>query len=73
MDNIIPRTKRVKAFTITEGDSIGNSHRGKNGSLFITHTIIRISEIDRNTLNFDYEAGGFGLYQRQSLVNKIIG
>ncbi len=66
-------TKRVKAKTISEGDVLYWEHEAKNGKKYSgTHTIKRVSEIDKTTVNLNFAEGGFGLYQKSNFVNKVI-
>lgn len=59
------KTKRVKAFTIIEGDTvlIGNNMQA---------VVKEVKELDRRSLSVDYTNGSLGIYQRQNLVTKVI-
>lgn len=66
-------TKRVKAKTINEGDVLYWEHEAKNGKKYSgAHLIKRVSDIDKTTISFNYAEGGFGLYQKNNYVNKVI-
>lgn len=65
-------TKKVKAKTINVGDVLYSEQESKGKVYSFKHTITRVSEIDRTTINMNYAEGGFGLYQKNSYVNKAI-
>lgn len=65
-------TKRVKAKTINAGDVLFSEHNHKGKVYEFKHIITRVSEIDKTTINMNYVEGGFGLYQKNHLVNKVI-
>ena len=58
--------KKVKAYTIIEGDTIDC---GRN----IQNVVSKVSGVGKDGLRFNYANDkGFGLYARRSIVNKII-
>jgi len=65
-------TKKVKAKTIKVGDVLFYEHTHKDKTYSGTHSITRVSDIDRTTVNMNYAEGGFGLYQKNIFVNKVI-
>lgn len=66
------KTARVKSKTIKVGDVLFYEHTHKEKTYSGTHSITRVSDIDRTTINFNYAEGGFGLYQKNNYVNKVI-
>lgn len=66
------KTERVKSKTIKVGDVLFYEHTHKGKVYSGTHSIVRVSNIDRTTVNMNYAEGGFGLYQKNNFVNKVI-
>ena len=66
------KTERVKAKTINVGDVLFYEHNHKGKVYSETHSITRVMDIDRTTVNMNYAEGGFGLYQKNNYVNKVI-
>lgn len=66
------KTIRVKSKTIKAGDVLYYEHNSKGKIYSGTHSITRVSDIDRTTINLNYAEGGFGLYQKNNFVNKVI-
>ena len=64
------KTERVKAKTITVGDVLYSEHESRGKFYSFKHTITRVSEIDRTTINLNYAEGGFGVYQKNSYVDR---
>jgi hypothetical protein len=70
----IGKTIRVRAKSLKEGDSIYYEHydKKKDKTYSFTNEITKIYELDEKNMSLNYKNGGFGVYNKNRFVDKIV-